>query len=233
MLLKIPSRTFTKIIVSLIVFFGIVHVIAVTLHIQFDNRLTALLVEKFSLEEEGNFPTYFASLLLLMSSVLFVLIGWTSRTKAQDHNGKYWLGLSGIFLFLSLDEAAQIHEKLDTDLIWGAYGGTGFLAWPWVIIYASLATVLMVAYFKFWLNLPKSYRMAYLLAAIVYVGSALGFEMLEAWEFSKNNEVTLRYIVFTTLEEFFEMAGISLLIFTNMRYLADMYPDVHFSFAQT
>ncbi len=134
-------------------------------------------------------------------------------------------------MFLSLGEAVQLHEKLDTELSWSSFDTTGLLAWPWVILYASLATVLMALYFRFWLQLPLGFRIAYAIAAGVYVGSALGFEMLEALEYTTQGGVTTRYIILTSVEEIFEMAAIIFLIRTNLHYIITHIPNLNISFS--
>ena len=194
------------------------------------NPFSEVLVEKFSLEEEGNFPAYFSAFILLVSAALFTLIG-KGRRLQQHGSWKYWSGLGFIFLFLSLDEAVQIHEKLDTELIWSSFDTTGLLAWPWVILYASLSLGLLSLYFRFWLSLSTGYRIAYAVAAFVYIGSALGFEMLEALEYTTHGRVTTRYIIYTSLEEILEMAAIIFLIHTNLQYLISRIPNLNISFS--
>ena len=206
--------------------------LALVLHSTHANKITELLVEKFSLDLERNFPTYFSALLLFTSSVLFYLIWWIKEHSPETRDGRYWLGLGMIFLFLSIDEAAHIHEHFDTKLIWGAYKTTGLLAWPWVIVYGSLVTLFVLGYFKFWLRLPEAFKISYLLAGSVYVSSALGFEMLEALEYSTHQgAATFKYIVLSSFEESLEMSAITFLIYTNMRYLAYACPPHQFSFS--
>lgn len=234
MVLRFPLRRFTLILVALVVFFALSHVLVLVLHNTHDNKVTELLVEKFSLDLERNFPTYFSALLLFTSSLLFYLIWWIKKQSPETRDSRYWLGLGIIFLFLSIDESAHIHEHFDTKLIWGAYKTTGLLAWPWVIVYGSLVTLFVLGYFKFWLRLPKAFKISYLLAGSVYVSSALGFEMLEALEYSTHQGVTtFKYIVLSSFEESLEMSAITFLIYTNMRYLAYVCPPHQFSFSIT
>ncbi|MGH7926613.1 MAG: hypothetical protein ACREQV_02305, partial [Candidatus Binatia bacterium] len=69
-------------------------------------------VPEFHIRGENNIPAYFSSLLLAGASLLLWII---SRIR-QAAGGKYsyhWLILSIVFLFLSLDETASIHERLN------------------------------------------------------------------------------------------------------------------------
>ena len=59
---------------------------------------------------EQSIPTYISLLNLLLSSILLFII--FKYEKANSHKGfNYWLFLSILFLFLSADESASIHEK--------------------------------------------------------------------------------------------------------------------------
>lgn len=228
--LTFDPKYIVKALLVLAVMLVAIHVGSTFFISQSVNPVSEVLVEKFSLEEEGNFPSFFSAFILLVSAALFALIG---KGRRLQHNAswKYWTGLGGIFLFLSLDEAVQIHEKLDTPLIWSSFDTSGLLAWPWVILYASLATVLLALYFRFWLALPLRYRIAYAAAAFVYIGSALGFEMLEALEYTTHRRVTTKYIILTSVEEILEMSAIIFLIHTNLQYLTSQIPDLNISFS--
>ena len=224
----------TRKIVNTLLFIGVslvlVHVLSLVLIKQNTNQLTELLVEKFSLENEGNFPAYFSAFILFFSAGLFLVIAKGAQLQ-QTSTWKYWFGLAFIFAFLSLDEAVQLHEKLDTDLIWSSFETSGLLAWPWVILYGGLAAIVGGVYFRFWLGLPAKFRLAFAIAAAVYVFSALGFEMLEALEYTSNGGVTPRFIFLTSVEEIFEMSAIIFLISTNFKYIAEAYPELNIIFA--
>lgn len=230
MYLKFDSKYTVKALIIVAVVLIIAHVVSHLLINQSVNPLSEVMMEKFSLEGEANFPAYFSSFLLLSAGILFMIICKGSRLQGQSL-WKYWGGLCGIFVFLSLDEAVQLHEKLDTELIWSSFDTSGLLAWPWVILYASLATVLLALYFRFWLQLPFRFRLAYAIAAGVYIGSALGFEMLEALEYTTNGGVTTKFIILTTIEEILEISAIIFLIHTNLRFITTHIPDLHISFA--
>ncbi len=233
--LTFDSKNIVKTLAILALLLVIAHVIShVAIHHSI-NPLSEVMIEKFSLEGEANFPAFFSSFLLLFSGFLFLVISKGRRQQEQTLQNKtlwkFWGGLSAIFVFLSLDEAVQLHEKLDTELIWSSFDTSGLLAWPWVILYASLATVLLALYFRFWLQLPLGFRIAYAVAAGVYIGSALGFEMLEALEYTTQGGVTTKYLILTTVEEIMEMAAIIFLIHTNLRFITTHIPNLNISFS--
>jgi hypothetical protein len=65
----------------------------------------------FNPDIEANLATWFATALLLSGALL---TGLVARVKidAHDPTRHYWVRLSGVALFMSIDEAAQFHEML-------------------------------------------------------------------------------------------------------------------------
>jgi hypothetical protein len=96
----------------------------------FSNEFTYHLTSLFNLGLEKNIPTYFASCLLLLSAGIVLLIAIRQESAKIDH--RYWFGLSVIMLFLSIDEATQIHEKL-IEPMQRIFSTSGFLAFGWII----------------------------------------------------------------------------------------------------
>ena len=66
-------------------------------------------VRLFILSGEANIPSWYASSTLLLCSILLAMIA-CGKKRAGDSYLMHWSALSVIFLFLSLDEAAMIHE---------------------------------------------------------------------------------------------------------------------------
>ncbi|HBE67723.1 MAG TPA: hypothetical protein DDW52_06195 [Planctomycetaceae bacterium] len=221
--LHISARHFlgvgAAITVGLTVAHGVSHLAAAKLG---ENRITSQLLEWFSLDGEGNFPALFSSLLLLVSAASFLCIGLTSKTDpAQSSIAKYWKGLACIFCFLAIDEAVLIHEKFDNNTLLSWVETNGFLAWPWVILYAVLVLFFVAIYFRFWWNLEKSYRFAYALTAAVYVSAALGLEMVGAFLYTNSSpQLVAMYSYVMALEELLEMLAIVALITINLDYLS-------------
>ena len=73
------------------------------------------LVGLFHLNREANIPTLFSTFQLLLASGLLSIIA-VARKNQGERDYLYWLGLATGFLFLSIDEGAQIHELLMTAL---------------------------------------------------------------------------------------------------------------------
>ena len=66
-------------------------------------------IRLFSVDGEGNIPTWYSSVTLLFSSALLAVIA----VSTKHSGGRYfyhWGALALIFFYLSLDEGVQIHE---------------------------------------------------------------------------------------------------------------------------
>ena len=184
-------------------------------------------VRMFDLDMERNVPTLFSSLIFAISSFLFYLL--SRLPKEQEKGGRrYWLGLSFVFIFLSFDESAKIHEQIG-DYTENFVDASGFLHYPWVISYSILVLVLAAFYLRFFLKMERKIFWSFVLAAVIFLTGALGFELLGANESSQHGTATVTYSVLYTIEESLEMFGVIYLIYillgllnqTNVKILKD------------
>lgn len=175
------------------------------------------LVRLFDLDSEANIPTWYASISLLACSVILAAIAHTQPKEAIPKAGD-WRTLSIIFLFLSIDELASIHELLIEPLRAGL-GTSGIFHFAWVIPYSGLVLLLGLKYLKFLTQLPAPTRRAFLLAGAIYIGGALGMEMIDGLYASLYGEKNLTYAFLTTIEETLEMLGIVVFLHTLLTYL--------------
>lgn len=98
-------------------------------------------VPKFNLDLENNIPSHFSSGLLLLASMLLALIAFFKK-KGNDIFARHWAVLSIVFLYLSLDEAASIHELVNRPMR-TMYGLGGAFYFGWVIF--AIPLVLLFA----------------------------------------------------------------------------------------
>ena len=189
---------------------------------QFDHDFLFGLVPLFNFDEEFNVPTVFSVGLLLMAGVLLAVIavdGW----RAGGRDRFYWLGLSITFLFLSMDELMSIHETL-TDPVRQMLGLRGVLYFSWVIPYGIVVLGLGAAYATFLLRLPRRTRGFMLASAVLFLGGAIGVEMVGAWysdlQLAQGGQPKdLIYALIVTCEESLEMTGVILFIHTLLTYI--------------
>jgi hypothetical protein len=183
------------------------------------------LTRLFDINNENSVPVWYSSATLLLCSFLLWLISATKKRQDEKYIN-YWRGLSIIFLLLSIDETASIHELL---IPFGSVVNTsGFLYFFWVV--PGIVFVLSVAliYLKFLMALPTQIRRLFLAAGIVYVLGAVGLEMVGGHYFDsyirENLTTASAWTNFSmasilAVEEFLEMLGILIFIYALLSYI--------------
>ena len=174
-------------------------------------------VPRFSLVGEGNVPTWFASTTLLACAALLGVIARVER-DASSTFVRHWKILALIFLYLAVDEAAELHELL-IDPMRALVGAGGLLHFAWVIPAIALLLVLSVAYLRFLLHLPAGIRRLFVAAGATYVGGAVVSEMIGGAWVESRGFLNPGSAVIWTVEESLEMIGVVLFIYTLLRYL--------------
>jgi hypothetical protein len=175
----------------------------------------------FDVNGEANIPTLFSSLTLLFSAALLWLIADTKR-KGGDAYAPHWFYLALIFLFLTVDEAASIHE-ISSYLVRLVPGSSGVIKKShWLIPYGILVSVFALAYLKFLSSLPRRTKRLFIVSGVVFVAGAWGAEVT-AGLFRDYSDIQFRrssYHILFAVEEFLEMAGIVVFIHALASYIA-------------
>lgn len=186
----------------------------------FDVQNAFGLVRLLDVDEEQSFPTYYSVILLFIAAAVLVVISAVTRRVNGLHFG-YWAGLAAIFLFLSIDEAASIHElftKPMRKLLQGSGGMLLFFAW--IVPYAIVVLGIGIIYLRFLLRLPRRTAAFMVLSGALYIGGALGVEMLSGWYFKSHGEqFDLGYYLLSALEEAFETTGAIVFVWTLLDYI--------------
>ena len=180
------------------------------------------LVNLFNLDGEMNLPTWYAATTLLTASVLLWIIS-RARRASGDGDARYWAGLAAIFLYLSADEAAFIHELLNP-VLRPRHFLPGFLYYGWVVAGIAAVAVVGLLYTGFVLRLAAPVRRLFILSAFLFVGGSLGIEMLSAQYAWRQGTDNLEYALLTTLEEAMEMTGVAVFIYALLRQLSACGP---------
>lgn len=178
------------------------------------------LVPMFSLSYEQNIPTWYASALLFACALLLAL---AARASAGAEVKRWWLLAAG-FLYISVDETAEIHEQASA---WFSFSGV--LTFGWVIPAAAVVLALFVYYLRFLAALPRRTRLRFIVAGTLYVTGALLFELpLGAWT-SRYGTDNLGYALIDWVEETLELAGLCLFILALLDHLGSMSIRLGFS----
>lgn len=182
-----------------------------------DYLLRDTLAPLFNIDKEQNIPTLYSWSALLFCAMLLATIAQVKKaTRGQYVN--HWRILAVIFAYLSIDEALSLHEKFIEPLRTSLNTG-GILYYAWVIPGAIFAIAVFLGFLKFINALPTKTKRLFLTAGAVFIGGALGMELLSgayANLYTENNFVTA---ILTSIEEFMEMIGIVIFIYALLSYI--------------
>lgn len=192
----------------------------------FDHDHIYGLIPLFNFNLERNIPTLYSSFAIISCSILLGIIAYLHKRKKSSY--AQWTGLSLIFLFLSIDEMASIHELL-TAPVSNSLNTSGFLLYAWVIPYGIALVVFLITYFSFLMGLPKRTRNLFIVSGTIFVTGAIGFELLGGWQADSYGIENLTYAFTATCEEFLEMLGIIIFIYALLHYLATQFEPLTIS----
>lgn len=181
-----------------------------------DESLLISIIDLFSVNAEKTIPTWYATLLLFGAAALLALIT-IIKFRQKGPFKFHWLGLAAVFLYLSMDEGAAIHE-IFSDPIQETLNPSGFLSFGWYILFAPLVAIFVLVYLRFLLQLPGKYRYLFILSGAIYVGGAVFIEAISANRWYLDGGLTFAYLAIATVEELMEMWGIILFIYTLLSY---------------
>lgn len=191
----------------------------------------------FDLSLEMNIPTFFTILLLISASLLLAVITLLNY-KQKNPDVSKWTILSLGFLFMAYDEGFQVHEDLGGVVrpLLGD-GKLGFFYYAWVVPGMALVLVMGLFFRGFLFRLSVATRHLFILAAIIYLGGCIGFELIggrydELYGYGRYDVLygyeSLTYNMISTVEESLEMAGLIIFIYALLVYVEDNYQEVRF-----
>jgi hypothetical protein len=174
---------------------------------------------------DESIAAWYSSFLLLFCSFLLAAIA-ASRKRSKDHYSRHWRVLSGIFLILSIDEVAKIHEHVG-DMgaalaISRGFVPEGFVYFFWVVPYAFFMFIVLLAFLRFLSHLPRNTLLLFLGASAIYVGAALGIELLDSKMFyllNQGADVGRMVTAIEIMEEVLEMVGIVVFVYALLSYM--------------
>ena len=191
-------------------------------------RFSKIYIRIFDLNGEANIPTWFSSLLFILNSFILAIIA--IRTKAKQ--GRYytqWFVLSFVFLYLSIDEAALLHEMVEKP-VRRALHLSGYLYFAWIVPAVGFVIVLLIYLHRFLFDLPRQTRWLFMIAGAIFVSGAVGMEMMGSNIFyTHGGHKPVSYYLWANLEETFEMLGLIIFFYALLDYAAQFMPEIAFS----
>lgn len=175
------------------------------------------LVKLFNVSRETALPTWYSIIAILTCALLLGVIS-AAKWHARDRFRWHWAGLALAFLGISIDEQIMAHEGLATP-VRNLLNTGGIFYYAWVIPALAFMAVFALVYMRFVLSLPEPFWRLFVIAALLYVGGALGMEMVGSWLADTRGVETLTYQTVATIEEIGEMSGIAVFLYALLNYL--------------
>ena len=202
--------------------------VLISVAVQFADHMTGYssvfvhkLMKLTNVDLELNVPAFFSTLILLIASLLLAVVTDLKRREKARYVW-HWALLSAGFLFMAFDETASIHERL-IEPVRTLFGevSLGVLYFAWVVPALVLLPFLAIVFLRFFISLPANIKLGIFAAAVLYLGAAIGLELIEGSHVELYGKENLPYIALATLEETLEMVGIIVFIRTLLVFLGD------------
>ncbi|MBB5235274.1 hypothetical protein [Deinococcus budaensis] len=186
------------------------------------------LLVMFDANGEANLPSAFSGGLLLFSALILGAVALAKRQTA-DRFAVYWGFFAAVFLYLSVDEIARLHDNtiapmrrlMDFD---------GVLRFAWVVPYALAVLLILLGSIRFLAHLPAPIRWRFVLAGGLYVGAALGMELVQGYTDSRFGDLGFVSALSIGFEELMEMLGVVVFIHALLLYIGRHLPGFALQF---
>ena len=185
------------------------------------------LIPGFNLDHEGNFPTWYQSTSLGVCALLLALVATAAKRKRQRRVWR-WRLLALVFLGCSIDEEAAVHEMLIRPMR-SEFHADGWFHYAWVIPGAVFTALMAAVFWRFLMELAPKIRRLFIIAGVLYIGGALGMEMVGGYYATRYGVEHFAYVILTTVEEVLEMAGVIVFIHALLTHLGLMAVSCHVS----
>lgn len=183
-----------------------------------DGGLVDVYVQLTDVDRERSLPTWFQAMVLLAcSAALWTVADDVRRTAGSGRRHRYWRLLAAAFAYLSIDEFVGLHElasiPIRTELELG-----GALRFAWVLVAVPLLLVFAAVLLPFLRSLPRPTLVGFAVSGLLYVGGAVGLELVGGVLTESVGMDTLAYSAEATAEELLEMLGMTLFLATVARH---------------
>ncbi len=177
----------------------------------------------FNFNGEANLPSWFSSTQYLLIGLVFLVKRDQCNTNVSPSRFFFLMGAIG-FIFLSADEAAQVHETMNgviQNVNWlpRFKGGNGI----WIFIYGLFGLALLLYTFRDIFRMWQRYRRQTSIMVIGFIILVIGSAGLEAfgYEYLSSRLTPLAFMFEAAGEEFLEMLGVSIILYGALLLLLD------------
>ena len=199
---------------------GIANLVLIALDVGLDFTARNTL-RVFDLSEEQSLGTWWTTLLLLFAAVAAAALAAAHPRGTPSRRG--WTTFALFIALLSIDETVAMHERFGP-IVFHGLGLPQIFVLAWVI-----PAVLIFVAFVYWqrgffASLPGMLRRRLLLAAAVYVGGAVGLEVVESIivgssDMNMDAATTVVFSVIEVVEEVLEILAIGWVVLALLDHL--------------
>ena len=211
----------TALCIGLIFAIGVADFVFVYLDL-FPSRI---LGRSFNVALEESVGTWFSSALALWVALTAAAVFWHSRRHDVGILSLGWALIALIFLFISIDDTAKIHERLgtamrvkyeqttDTEL------DTWFPSWGWQLFVAPIYAAMGVYMLWFLNRVLPSREKKYVVLGFTLLGLAVCLDFIEG-QFARGIEEDVDRHLQQLTEELLEMLGTTVFLYVFLRVLS-------------
>jgi hypothetical protein len=210
-----------KLTVGLVLFFTLGLLTLVHILLVITNSHDYELLSLFRMDYESSLLTWYSqTVLLFIPAVLAAYIGFGKR-QAGAPFAKHWFLLSGLLVFLSIDDGAMIHEKFSFILevvslqaLLNTISAEWF-AWSWWVVYAAVFVAIAAFFAKWFLSLPNRSKWLLGLAVFLMIFGQIGLEAVTGFLNANGNyDIILR-----GFEKLIGRSGLAVLFIALLDYI--------------
>lgn len=217
--LAIPRRSIRRALLAVAAAFCVISFTLAGLRILGGRDRVLGLSQLLDLNGEGNIPCWYSSTLLFVCALAAASVA--RRLGREIRWG--WNGIALALTVMSLDETAQIHERLTLPPEFlGPYGPIHNITW--VFAGTVIAGAVAGLFLRTVLAAPPPVRRGVFLAGAVYIGGAVGMELIGGLWALHFGEANMVHAAIDLLEEGGELFGATLFLDAALRHLEIMGP---------
>lgn len=164
---------------------------------------------------EKSVMTWISVLALFMAAFLLFQVGNDATARGSAFRW-HWYLLGAIFVVLSLDDFASFHEKV-SEILGERVGGSGLTYFAWALPAGVLSLAGLLAFVPFLRSLPPAIAGMFIASAGLFLGGAVGMEMIGGMIAEADGVTSLRYRIATNVEEGLEIIGVLLFLYALLR----------------
>lgn len=217
---SVSPAALLRLLSVLIAVFGLLHLAALPIYANGTSATAGIYVKVgrfFMLQNENSITTWFTVVLIALNALLLSLNATAAR-QLRTGSALPWLILAVVIAYLSMDEMLELHERVGVAVA-HSLNFSDKITFPWVVTGLTFTVVVALSFLGFLRRLPRRTAKLFILAGGIYVGGALGVEVIESLTVSKFGMGALFHIE-VMVEECMEMFGQALFAYALLDHLA-------------